>query len=681
MRFLKLLAIFFFVSILSADELLLNGGFEQWSSGSDSPPDYWVDASSFDATQNSDPQYVHSGSYSVRLYLTSTSTQSFDQEVQVNPGETYTATFWVYDNDPAGKARIWLRWYDSNHVLIDYEGPSTYTSDYDGWQKIEYTAQAPAGAAYCEVQLRGYDDTNWDGGAVFYVDDASFSSPAQSPDIKDVTRDPVSPQAGEDITVIATITDDGTITTSRLYYRVNFGVWTDVLPDSTVDSFFYFTVPGQNDGDLIEYYVYAIDNDNNSSTSDTFRVQVGNAVYYVYFQDDTLRKKLGKFIHEAQYSIDIAMYECFTDTIVDSLIAAWNRGVKVRVITDYSYIDRQGTQDLINAGIPVIHEGIGDNSTSHIMHHKFIVRDYRDGDPVNDWIWTGSFNASDYLHADNAIVIKSTELADAFEREFNQMWGSSTDTPDTNDARTGTNKIDVLPTHSFVVGGDSIWVYFSPQDNPIQYLVNLVNRAQSEIGYLIYSFTRDDLGDALISAFQRGVWVGGVHENNASNPEYDSLYNAGVSVYWENLPSQWYSLHDKFMVVDKIFVETGSMNWSNNGTGYNDENVIIIKNPNIAQLYWQEFTERYTEAGGSLYVKEVKSPKTYIKAYPNPFYTVCYFNTQNLEIYDISGRLVKKLGSLSYWDGRDKEGRVVLPGIYFVKKPGKNQLVKVVKIR
>ncbi|HHF57795.1 MAG TPA: hypothetical protein ENL41_00030, partial [candidate division WOR-3 bacterium] len=163
MRFLKLLAIFFFVSILSADELLLNGGFEQWSSGSDSPPDYWVDALSFDATQNSDPQYVHSGNYSVRLYLNSTSTQSFYQEVQVTPGETYTATFWVYDNDPAGKARIWLRWYDSSDSLIYYEGPSTYTSDYDGWQKIEYTTQAPAGAAYCELQLRGYDDTDWDG--------------------------------------------------------------------------------------------------------------------------------------------------------------------------------------------------------------------------------------------------------------------------------------------------------------------------------------------------------------------------------------------------------------------------------------------------------------------------------------------------------------------------------------
>jgi len=681
MRFFKLLIVVFSVSILFADELLLNGGFEQWSSGSDFPPDNWIDASSFNATQNSDPQYVHSGNYSVRLELTSTSTQSFYQEVQVTPGETYTATFWVYDNDPAGKARIWLRWYDSSDSLIDYEGPSTYTSDYDGWQKIEYTTQAPAGAAYCKVQLRGYDDTDWDGDAVFYVDDASFSSPAQSLDIKDVTRDPISPKAEEDITVTATITDDGVITTSRLYYRVNFGIWIDVLPDSTVDSFYYFTIPGQNDGDLVEYYVYAIDNDNNSSTSDTFRVQVGDVVYYVYFQDDTLRKKLGKFIHDAQYSIDIAMYECFTDTIVDSLIAAWNRGVKIRVITDSSYIGRQGTQDLINAGIPVIHEGIGANSTYHIMHHKFIVRDYRDGDPTNDWIWTGSFNASDYLHADNAIAIRSTELADAFEREFNQMWGSSTDTPDATNARTGTNKIDVLPTHSFVVGGDSIWVYFSPQDNPIQYLVNLVNRAQSEIGYLIYSFTRDDLGDALISAFQRGVWVGGVHENGASNPEHDSLYNAGVPVYWENLPSQWYSLHDKFMVVDKIFVETGSMNWSSNGTGYNDENVIIIKNPNIAQLYWQEFTERYTEAGGSLYVKEVKSPKTYIKAYPNPFYTVCYFNTQNLEIYDISGRLVKKLGSLSYWDGGDKEGRAVLPGIYFVKKPGKNQLLKVVKIR
>ena len=669
---------FILVGVLYSGELITNGDFEVWSSG---VPTEWQPEDKVNIIQSDSIRY--SGMYAVGLQTTGSENKGIYQDIPVQAGVSYTFTAYLHGISGTGNQGIGIliTWYTSDGGYISATYP-VYNTNTNTWEQVTLTATSPENAGIARIRIRCYANSAFGG----YADLASFyptDSPPQSfpPTIKNVTRDPQNPGAEENITVTAIITDDETITTSRLFYRVNFGSSTDVLPDSTVDSFFYFTIPGQNDGDLIEYYVYAIDNDNNSSTSDTFRVQVGNAVYYVYFQDDTLRKKLGKFIHEAQYSIDIAMYECFTDTIVDSLIAAWNRGVKVRVITDYSYIDRQGTQDLINAGIPVIHEGIGDNSTSHIMHHKFIVRDYRDGDPVNDWIWTGSFNASDYLHADNAIVIKSTELADAFEREFNQMWGSSTDTPDTNNARTGTNKTDVLPTHSFVVGGDSIWVYFSPQDNPIQYLVNLVNRAQSEIGYLIYSFTRDDLRDALISAFQRGVWVGGVHEDNASNPEYDSLYNAGVPVYWENLPSQWYSLHDKFMVVDKIFVETGSMNWSNNGTGYNDENVIIIKNPNIAQLYWQEFTERYTEAGGSLYVKEVKSPKTYIKAYPNPFYTVCYFNTQNLEIYDISGRLVKKLGSLSYWDGRDKDGRAVLPGIYFVKKPGKNQLVKVVKIR
>lgn len=76
---------------------------------------------------------------------------------------------------------------------------------------------------------------------------------------------------------------------------------------------------------------------------------------------------------------------------------------------------------LLSAGIPVIHEGMGPNSSLHIMHNKFIVRDYSDSDPSNDYVWTESFNAGDYLHVDNSIIIRSTEVACAYTLEFNQM--------------------------------------------------------------------------------------------------------------------------------------------------------------------------------------------------------------------------------------------------------------------
>jgi phosphatidylserine/phosphatidylglycerophosphate/cardiolipin synthase-like enzyme len=41
--------------------------------------------------------------------------------------------------------------------------------------------------------------------------------------------------------------------------------------------------------------------------------------------------------------------------------------------------------------------------------------------------------------------------------------------------------------------------------------------------------------------------------------------------------------------VDNRYVISGSFNFSTNATESNDENVIIIDNPDIANLYMQEF--------------------------------------------------------------------------------------------
>jgi phosphatidylserine/phosphatidylglycerophosphate/cardiolipin synthase-like enzyme len=48
-------------------------------------------------------------------------------------------------------------------------------------------------------------------------------------------------------------------------------------------------------------------------------------------------------------------------------------------------------------------------------------------------------------------------------------------------------------------------------------------------------------------------------------------------------------MHHKFMVVDGGIVVTGSYNWSHAAEERNDENLIVILNPDIATLYEAEF--------------------------------------------------------------------------------------------
>jgi phosphatidylserine/phosphatidylglycerophosphate/cardiolipin synthase-like enzyme len=48
-------------------------------------------------------------------------------------------------------------------------------------------------------------------------------------------------------------------------------------------------------------------------------------------------------------------------------------------------------------------------------------------------------------------------------------------------------------------------------------------------------------------------------------------------------------LHHKVIIVDERYVITGSLNFSTRAEETNDENVIIIDNPDIARLYIEEF--------------------------------------------------------------------------------------------
>lgn len=49
-------------------------------------------------------------------------------------------------------------------------------------------------------------------------------------------------------------------------------------------------------------------------------------------------------------------------------------------------------------------------------------------------------------------------------------------------------------------------------------------------------------------------------------------------------------LHHKVFIIDEQVVITGSFNFSNNAVDSNDENVVIIRDANIAALYLEELS-------------------------------------------------------------------------------------------
>ncbi len=271
----------FSVSGLMADNLLQNPGFESWTGGT---PDNWSNDNGITVEQCDVADSVHGGSYSARITLTTQSQGNADfysDEVPVTAGTQYVVSFWIYDNDPAGKGRLVVWWYDSNHSSLSNTYTNLYSSDSPDWQQLIDTLTAPDNAAYAKLVIRFYDvASNWDGDALFHVDDAAFEGPSgnQPPSISNVQQSPTSPTSSDDVTVTADITDpDGNLTKDSLYYRVKHdGSWGDWSPVASSKETKTYTIPAQANHDSVQYYIIAEDDQGARSQTDTYAYYVSD---------------------------------------------------------------------------------------------------------------------------------------------------------------------------------------------------------------------------------------------------------------------------------------------------------------------------------------------------------------------------------------------------------------------
>ncbi|NQU35401.1 MAG: lamin tail domain-containing protein [Bacteroidetes bacterium] len=161
-------------SIVSAQNLALNPGFESWTvNGAPGPADDWS-LTSTDLTGTQEATIVRTGTYSTNLTWTTTSTVYMEQYIPVTAGSNYSFSFWALDNDPGGRVRVAVRWFDSGGSFISgFYGD--YTADDPSWQQLSSGSQtAAAGAVSAHIEMRAYDVSGWPGTATIYVDDVEF---------------------------------------------------------------------------------------------------------------------------------------------------------------------------------------------------------------------------------------------------------------------------------------------------------------------------------------------------------------------------------------------------------------------------------------------------------------------------------------------------------------------------
>ena len=290
-------------------------------------------------------------------------------------------------------------------------------------------------------------------------------------------------------------------------------------------------------------------------------------------------KPLIDAIDQARLTLDAAIYSLSLPSVREALIRAYRRGVAVRVVMESDNLDWSAPQALVDAGIPVL----GDRREG-LMHDKFVVIDRSE-------VWTGSMNftiSGAYHDNNNLIRIRSTEVAEDYTKEFEEMFV---------DDKFGPDVLADTPFPHVVVDGTPMEIYFSPDDGVATHLLELLGDAEQSIYFMTFSFTSDDIGKLMRKKFLAGLDIAGVMEaeqvKSNVGTEYDSLLQSGIDVRLDGNPGQ---MHHKVIVIDRKVVVTGSYNFSSSAETRNDENLIVIYSSTIAEQYLAEFQRVFAEA-------------------------------------------------------------------------------------
>ena len=391
---------------------------------------------------------------------------------------------------------------------------------------------------------------------------------------------------------------------------------------------------------------------------DTSYAQIQNAVNLA----DTLDDMLITYINACTTTMDIAIYNSAspsaTTGIAGAINAAYTRGVEVRVIYDGS--TSSAMIPLLNPAIPTLKSPI--TSSYGIMHNKFVIFDANVSDANKPIVWTGSTNWTvaqiDGPDRNSAIIIQDQTLALGYKIEFEEMWGSSTMTPNLTLSKFGPYKTDNTP-HSYNIGGKVINSYFSPSDGTNAKIIAAINTANSDIDIATMVVTRTDIANALINKYNGGVTNTNIviDSQNPSGNQITTI-QSGLAANHAVVYSGSGIMHHKFMVVDNYnsssdpLVLVGSHNWSTSAETKNDENILIVHDLNIANQYYQAFAYIYQFAGGVITPTLGVNHNEYdnnLVVYPNPSNGILNIDaTNNASLTDVEVTVYNVLGNKIY---------------------------------
>jgi phosphatidylserine/phosphatidylglycerophosphate/cardiolipin synthase-like enzyme len=317
------------------------------------------------------------------------------------------------------------------------------------------------------------------------------------------------------------------------------------------------------------------------------------------FQD--CRADLITYIRQETQEIDVGEWMITDARYSNELIAAWNRGVRVRILMDprctqeHAHCEAQ-QQALQDAGIPMRYR-----KTSGILHWKTMI--FASQGQIE---FSGANFApfefvpqEPYVNFTDEIIFytNTPSLVQSFMRKFDDLWTSTTEFGDfaniTGPLTRSYPMYDIDPDLNF------------PPDQPYRNrAVSDYNKEMQNIDVMMFRITDQQHSFAMINAINRGVPVRLItDETEYRNPDrlwdaynVDMMYHAGVQV---RLDAHQGIDHAKGVLLYGTGLAIfGSSNWTSPSNNSQREHNYFTTKPSLFNWIRDTFNRKWTNGAG-----------------------------------------------------------------------------------
>lgn len=312
---------------------------------------------------------------------------------------------------------------------------------------------------------------------------------------------------------------------------------------------------------------------------------------------DNCEQALVDFISSAQSSLHCALYDIGLESVQKTLMEkakqksdlklSNSKPIDVKVVTDNDYIHKFN------------HSFVKADKWG-LMHNKFCIVD---GKAVS----TGSMNPTNndaHKNNNNLLLITSPLVAQNYEDEFQELWngefkkGEKIKNPQILVGEfSGASEMGGIPDARGIPDAPPaipLEIYFCPEDFCADHVKTELNKAKQSIKFMTFSFTHDGIANVLLLKHLENISIQGIMETRqiSEHSKFEVLqYQFGSEAVIKD--SNPHNLHHKVFIIDEETVITGSFNPTGGGDERNDENLLIIRDRDIAGRFGEEFKQLF----------------------------------------------------------------------------------------